>query len=155
MGLESIGVFQFDKTRFEAALPFTKTDGSRTQVPPLPTPHSPPPNFSTLLENTLAKPGDLQTQAPHPPIKVDKTDKLYEQCEALETYFLKTLISAMRKTVDKSSELTDTGFAGGMYEDMLYDEYTKSFAKNSGFGFADMAYLELTGQRGKVINQKL
>jgi flagellar protein FlgJ len=76
--------------------------------------------------------------------KIDK--KLYEQCEALEMYFLKTLVSSMRKTVDKA-ELNKGGFAGEMYEDMLWDEYAKDFSKNARFGFARLAYLELTGQR--------
>ncbi|MDR2070510.1 MAG: rod-binding protein [Treponema sp.] len=80
---------------------------------------------------------------------IDKTDKLYEQCEALETFLVKTLISGMRNTVQKS-KLIDTGFAGEMYEDMLYDEYAKDFTRNANFGLAEMAYLELTGQRGKV-----
>jgi flagellar protein FlgJ len=81
---------------------------------------------------------------------IDKTDKLYEQCEALETFLVKTLITGMRNTVQKSN-LIDTGFAGQMYEDMLYDEYARDFTRNAGFGLADLAYLELTGQRGKVI----
>jgi flagellar protein FlgJ len=81
---------------------------------------------------------------------IDKTDKLYEQCEALETFLVKTLITGMRNTVQKS-EFMDTGFAGKMYEDMLYDEYAKDFSKNANFGFAELAYLELTGQRGKII----
>jgi len=34
---------------------------------------------------------------------------------------------------------------------MLYDQYATNMTKNSNFGLADMAYLELTGQRGKVI----
>ena len=38
-----------------------------------------------------------------------------------------------------------------MYEDMLYDEYARDFTKSANFGLAEMAYLELTGQRGKVI----
>jgi hypothetical protein len=76
--------------------------------------------------------------------KIDK--KLYEQCEALEMYFLKTLVSSMRKTVDKA-DLNKGGFAGEMYEDMLWDEYAKDFSKNARFGFARLAYLELTGQR--------
>jgi flagellar protein FlgJ len=80
---------------------------------------------------------------------IDKTSKLYEQCEALETFLVKTLISGMRNTVQKS-KLVDTGFAGQMYEDMLYDEYAKDFTRNANFGLADMAYLELTGQRGKA-----
>jgi flagellar protein FlgJ len=81
---------------------------------------------------------------------IDKTDKLYEQCEALETFLVKTLITGMRNTVQKTG-LIDEGFAGKMYEDMLYDEYTKDFTKNAAFGLADIAYLELTGQRGKLI----
>ncbi|MDR2481119.1 MAG: rod-binding protein [Spirochaetaceae bacterium] len=87
-------------------------------------------------------------------VEIDRTSKLYEQCEALESFFLKTLISGMRKIVNKSN-LIDTGFAGEVYEDMLWDERTKTFAQNSGFGFADLAYLELTGQRGKAINRSM
>ena len=81
---------------------------------------------------------------------VDKTSKLYEQCEALETFMVKILINGMRNTVQKSGFI-DEGFAGKMYEDMLYDEYAKDFTKNAGFGLAELAYQELTGQRGKVI----
>jgi len=84
--------------------------------------------------------------------KIDKTDKLYEQCVELEIFLVKTLVSSMRNTVQKSG-LVDEGYAGKMYEDMLYDEYAKDFAKNANFGMAEMAYLELTGQRGKIIKQ--
>jgi flagellar protein FlgJ len=37
---------------------------------------------------------------------------------------------------------------------MLWDEYAKDFTKNAGLGFADMAYLELTGQRGKALSTR-
>jgi len=74
--------------------------------------------------------------------KIDKTSKLYELCSDLETFMIKNLIKSMRSTVQKTN-LIDTGFAGEMYEDMLYDEYAKSFAKNANFGFAEMAYKEL------------
>ena len=79
---------------------------------------------------------------------IDRTDKLYEQCLALETFLVKNILTAMRKNVMKSS-LIDTGFAGEIYEDMLWDEYAKDYTKNAGFGLADLAYLELTGQRGR------
>jgi flagellar protein FlgJ len=97
--------------------------------------------------------------APEPPASpalsnrrpvIDKAGKLYEQCAALETFLVKTLITGMRSTIQKS-EFLDGGFAGKMYEDMLYDEYAKDFAKNAGFGLAELAYLELTGQRGKIL----
>ena len=82
--------------------------------------------------------------------KIDKTDELYKQCVELEIFLVKTLVSSMRNTVQKSG-LINEGYAGKMYEDMLYDEYAKDLAKNAHFGMAEMAYLELTGQRGKPI----
>ncbi|AEF83393.1 rod-binding protein [Leadbettera azotonutricia] len=106
-----------------------------------------------VFEDLLAKAAEQQTAKPSSNSRkavIDKTDKLYEQCEALETFLIKNLISSMRSTVQKS-ELLDTGFAGKMYEDMLYDEYAKDFSKNAGLGFAELAYMELTHQRGKLI----
>lgn len=85
---------------------------------------------------------------------IDKENPLYKQCQALETFVIKTLLESMRKTVMKSG-LMDSGFAGKMYEDMLYDEYAENLSSNAGFGLADQAYLELSGARGKTINLTL
>ena len=84
---------------------------------------------------------------------IDKTSKLYEQCLELEIFMVKTLINSMRSTVQKSGFI-DEGFAGKMYEDMLYDEYARKFTENANFGMAELAYLELTGQRGKMRNEE-
>jgi flagellar protein FlgJ len=81
-------------------------------------------------------------------VRIDKTDKLYEQCQELESFLVKNILNGMRKNVMKS-KLIDTGYAGEIYEDMLWDEYAKEYTKNAGFGLADLAYLELTGQRGR------
>ncbi|MDR1862617.1 MAG: rod-binding protein [Treponema sp.] len=104
--------------------------------------------FADLLEKSRS-PEAVQAARDEKKPVIDKKGKLYEQCLALETFLIKNLISGMRNTVQKS-ELTDTGFAGKMYEDMLYDEYAKEFTKNANFGFAEMAYLELSGQRNKI-----
>jgi flagellar protein FlgJ len=74
--------------------------------------------------------------------KIDKTDKLYELCIELETFLVKNLLTGMRNTVQKSG-LIDEGFAGKIYEDMLYDEYAKDLTKNAGFGLAEQAYRQL------------
>jgi flagellar protein FlgJ len=113
-------------------------------------------SFASILERakktnqgTAETHGDLQGSRSQK-VTIDRTSKLYEQCEALESFLIKNLLNGMRKTVMKS-DLMDEGFAGQMYEDMLYDQYATNMTKNSNFGLADMAYLELTGQRGKVI----
>jgi flagellar protein FlgJ len=137
MEIGSLGAYQIDNTRYGLERLGPLGAGRGTQGAGK-TP------FSDLLM------GGTEAQG----ASIDKESKLYDTCRDLETYFLKILISGMRKTVEKS-ELSQTGFAGEMYEDMLYDEYAKDFARNSGFGFADLAYLDLTGQRGKVINHAM
>jgi flagellar protein FlgJ len=62
------------------------------------------------------------------------------------------MLSGMRKTVMKSN-LIDTGFAGEMYEDMLWDKYAEEYTKGANYGLAETAYMELTGQRGKLLNR--
>ena len=47
---------------------------------------------------------------------IDKTSKLYESALELEGFFVKQMLSQMRKTVMKSSE---NSFAQDMYEDSL------------------------------------
>jgi flagellar protein FlgJ len=117
-------------------------------------------NFESLLRNTAATGADAEKKnlsSKTDPEQnssrfavIDRDDKLYEQCVEMEIFLVKNLISSMRNTVQKSG-LIEEGFAGKMYEDMLYDEYAKDFAKNAGLGMADLAYLELSGQRGKIV----
>ena len=103
-------------------------------------------DFAAILKKAAAPQADDAASARK--VGIDKSDKLYEQCLELETFLVKTLISGMRSTIQKSG-LVDEGFAGKMYEDMLYDEYAKDFTRNANFGLAEMAYLELSGQRGR------
>jgi flagellar protein FlgJ len=136
-----------------AFVPFSAaSSGSRPADPPAA-------SFAELLENAknqAAEAEDRLKPSPAAPDSkkpvIDKTGKLYEQCLELETFLVKTLLNGMRDTVQKSGFI-DEGFAGEMYEDMLWDEYAKDFTKNAGLGFADMAYLELTGQRGKSLRR--
>jgi len=74
--------------------------------------------------------------------QIDKEDKLYKLCLELETFLVKNLLTSMRNTVQKSG-LVEEGFAGKMYEDMLYDEYAKDFTKSANFGLAETAYKQL------------
>ena len=99
-------------------------------------------SFEELLKKAQSK----QAEPPKPVFNkapIDKNDKLYELCMELETFLVKNLIKSMRSTIQKS-ELIKNGFAGDMYEDMLYDEYAKQYARNANFGFAEMAYRELS-----------
>ena len=97
----------------------------------------------TLDSDKAAKvSGAAANQAnPHVQAKtIDKTSTLYEKALELEGFFVKQMLSQMRKTVMKSNE---NSFAQDMYEDMLFDEYATAMTKNAGFGLADQIYLSL------------
>ena len=100
--------------------------------------------FEELLKRTqnASSSTPATSFAPAAQAPIDKNSELYEMCVELETFLIKNLIKGMRSTVQKT-KLIDTGFAGEVYEDMLYDEYAKTFARNAGFGFAEMAYRDL------------
>jgi flagellar protein FlgJ len=135
MDIAALGTQYLNDARFNVKPPVRTEAGNNTA-------------FADMLEKAK---GEISSTTSRKPV-IDKTDKLYEQCQALETFLTKTLISGMRGTVQKTG-LIDDSFAGKMYEDMLYDEYAKTYTENANFGLADLAYLELTGQRGKVISR--
>lgn len=78
---------------------------------------------------------------------IDKSSKLYEQAMELESYLVKIMLSSMKNTIEKTKVSGGSDFAGNMYEDMLYDELSRSVTKSAGFGLADQVYLQLSGQR--------
>ncbi|MBR1442444.1 MAG: rod-binding protein [Firmicutes bacterium] len=73
-----------------------------------------------------------------------KDDKeLMNACVEFESYFLKEMLKAMRKTVDKSDSFIPQSNAEEIFQDMLDDEYAKNAAKGSGTGLAKMMYEQL------------
>ncbi|MCH5290828.1 MAG: rod-binding protein [Treponema sp.] len=75
---------------------------------------------------------------------IDKTSDLYAQSLEMENYFVKMMLSAARKTVQKSPLTGENSYASEMYEGMLYDNYAEAFTKNARLGLADQIYLELS-----------
>ncbi len=65
-------------------------------------------------------------------------DRLRTVAEDFEAIFVKQMLESMRGTLNPDNRLVDTGMAGEIYEDMLYDEYAQVMTKSGGFGLADM-----------------
>jgi Rod binding domain-containing protein len=74
---------------------------------------------------------------------VDRKSKLFEECREFESIFVKMMLKEMRNSVDKTDSLLNGGWAEDIYQDMLDDEYSKTMAKNAGFGLADQLYKQL------------
>ncbi|WP_078125012.1 rod-binding protein [Leptospira alexanderi] len=65
--------------------------------------------------------------------------KLYSASVEFESVFVKMMLTEMKKTVEKSG-LIDGGHAEEIFEDMLYDEYSKNLSANSSLGLAEQIY---------------
>ena len=126
MEINSLGFMNFDNYRMTA---------SRSSSVPQE-------NFMERLQRAYGTSENIETENITVAGKVDKNDRLYQLCLELETFIVKNMLNGMRNTIQKSS-LIEEGFAGKMYEDMLYDEYAKDMAKNANFGLAEQAYLQL------------
>ena len=68
--------------------------------------------------------------------------RLREVSEDFEALMINQMLKEMRKTVNKS-DLINGGMAEEIFEDMLYDEYSKEFSKTKTFGLSDIIYNQL------------
>ena len=102
-------------------------------------------NFGDMLRRVQASRSSGSTIPPRIPEFV-RDPELFEAALELETILVQNLLQGMRNTIQRTN-LIDTGFAGEVYEDMLFQEYARKITRNASFGFAEMAYRELTGQR--------
>ncbi|QUI21442.1 rod-binding protein [Vallitalea pronyensis] len=74
----------------------------------------------------------------------EQDDKaLREACREFEEYFVNQMFSEMRKTVHGGS-LIPKSQGEKIFEDMLYEEYSKEIAKEQGIGIAQMMFEQLS-----------
>ena len=69
-------------------------------------------------------------------------DRLKDVCRDFESIFIKQLLDGMKKTINKSG-LISGGYAEELYEDMLYEEYSKELATVGSLGLADILYKQM------------
>jgi len=84
------------------------------------------------------------TQAKKPAI--EKNGELFKACQDFEALFIKQMLDAMRKTVNKSDDLLKGGMGQDIFEGMLYDEYAKKMAETAQFGLAEMIYRQVSSK---------
>jgi len=102
-------------------------------------------NFSQMLQRMSLSQGDTGDNSTGRRVvadDIDRNSELFQLTLELETFLVKNLLNAMRSTIQRS-DLIDQGFAGQIYEDMLFDEHARSLTRNAGFGLAEAAYRQL------------
>ncbi|MGP1454662.1 MAG: rod-binding protein [Treponema sp.] len=76
---------------------------------------------------------------------IDKTSQLYQHALELESYLVKIMLNSMRSTIGNSFFTGNDNFAGKMYEDMMYENLSRTVTQNAGLGLADQIYIQLNG----------
>jgi len=77
-------------------------------------------------------------------LRENDSKELRKACEGLESYFLQIMFREMRKTNLRTPGIFAKSSAEEIFEDMLYEEYSKATASQGGIGLADMMYRQLT-----------
>lgn len=88
-----------------------------------------------ISSSSVTIPRDIQTEIQKDPYR----KKLYDASVEFESMFVGMMLDQMRKSVQKSG-LIDGGYAEEIFEDMLYDEYSKSLSANTRLGLAEQIY---------------
>ena len=104
------------------------TDLYTSSAGPLHDPQAKAENFEALIQKAAEEGSDQE---------------LMTACKEFESYFLKLMLSEMRKTVNASS----TSNAMNIFQDMLDDEYAKSSTSTGGVGLATFMYKQMKRQK--------
>jgi len=94
------------------------------------------------FKKLLAKKVDRSEEGGGKP-KEDK--ELRKVSQEFESIFINMMFKQMRSSVFKS-DLLDGGMSKEIFEDMYYNEISKSAAKNNELGIAEMIYQQLSNK---------
>ena len=70
--------------------------------------------------------------------------KLYDTAVEFQSLFINMMLKSMRSNLDKKNDMLHAGMKQDIFEDMLYDEYSKEMSKDRRFDIAKMIYTQLS-----------
>lgn len=104
-------------------------------------------------ENLSGKVSSSEVRMPHNIKEEISADpyrkKLYDASVEFESIFVKMMLKEMKSTVHKTG-LIEGGYAEEIFEDMLYDEYSKNLSANSSLGLAEQIYQSLSSNLNPI-----
>lgn len=71
-------------------------------------------------------------------------NRLYKASREFQAIFVNMMLKSMRSTLHRKDELFYAGNQQDIFEDMLYNEYSKEMSKSPGFNLADEIYNQLS-----------
>lgn len=107
--------------------------------------------YFPFLRNSLE--GEISSSKIYKEVEIKpEKKKLYDVAVEFESLFIQILLKSMRKTLNKENDLLYGGFQQDIFEDMLYEQYSKIMSKNANFGIAKEIYRQLESFVGEENN---
>jgi flagellar protein FlgJ len=88
-----------------------------------------------LSSSSIEIPRNIREEISQDPEK----QKLYNASVEFESVFVNMMMKEMRKSIQKN-DLFHGGYAEDIFEDFLYDEYSRDISKSSKLGLAEKIY---------------
>ena len=101
-------------------------------------PWSKRPDFAEHLNDVISK-EKIKKEIRQDPQK----KKLYNAALEFQAIFIDKMLAAMRKNLNPKNDLLYGGFRQKIFEDMLYEEYSRKLSKTDNFHLADSIYRQL------------
>ncbi|MFP4376163.1 MAG: rod-binding protein [Spirochaetales bacterium] len=89
-----------------------------------------------VSQATLAQWNATQVNLERP--RGSRDEQLKAVATEFEALFVKQMLDTMRATLNKQDDLLGGGFAEEVFEDMLYDEYSRMIAATGSLGVAEL-----------------
>ncbi len=96
-------------------------------------------------------PGDLPTAHLAPPDTIEKEvredperKRLYDAAVEFQAVFLNMMLKSMRSTLNREQDILHGGRTQEIFEDMLYDEYSRTLSRTERFGLAEEIYRQFS-----------
>ena len=80
--------------------------------------------------------------------------KLYDTALEFQSLFINMMLKSMRSNLDKKNDMLHAGMKQDIFEDMLYDEYSKEMSKDPRFDLAKMIYEQLSERMNSSEREK-
>ena len=110
-------------------------------------------DFASELESQLRQKklsrADIQKETQSDPEK----KKLYQASLDFQALFIDRMLSAMRKNLNPKDDPLYGGFRQKVFEDMLYEEYSRMLSRTDNFGIADDIYRQGRATLGAAIKR--
>lgn len=80
---------------------------------------------------------------PDPRTLTGEKKRLYDTALEFQSLFINMMLKGMRQTLHTEDDMLYGGRTQEIFEDMLYDEYSKTYSRTAGFPLAEQVYLQM------------